>query len=225
MEELGVEIIYSMEFNKEVMKLSPREFVEKILIRRMNCKSVVIGSDYRFGHKASGNADLLKELGKEYGFNVTVLEPIYVRDEIVSSTKIREFLSKGELEKAKAYLGRDYSIVGKVVSGKKIGNKMGYPTANIEPIEDYIIPLNGVYGTISIVGGKKYLSATSVGFNPTFGEKSIKIESHILDFQEDIYGFEVELIFIEYLREELKFNTTKELIEQIDKDIEKIKKL
>lgn len=225
LEDLGVEIIYTMEFNEQIMKLTPEEFVKDILVNKLNIKAVVIGTDYRFGHKASGDANLLKELGNKYGFHVNILDPVYIDGNKVSSTLIRELLSNGDLEAVRLLLGREYTLTGKVVNGKKIGKTMGYPTANIELIYNSVIPKNGVYSTKTIVNGKTYLSATSVGFNPTFQEDGLKIESHILDFDGDLYGKIVEIVFVKYLRREMRFENIDGLIQQIDKDISEIKGL
>lgn len=222
-ESLGVEIIYTMTFNENIMKLSPEEFVNGILIEKLNCKAVAVGTDYRFGHKASGNADLLKELGIKFNFFVNIVSPMYVDDEIVSSTKIRGLISEGDIDMAKILLGRDYSIKGRVIHGKKMGSKLGFPTANIELSENYIIPKNGVYNTRTIINNKEYLSATSVGYNPTFSEDRLKIESHIIDFNENIYDKSIELVFIKYLRDEFKFDTIELLKEQMGKDIMKVR--
>ena len=223
--ELGVEIIYSMEFNEDVMKLSPEEFVIEILLKKLNAKAIVVGTDYRFGHKASGDSKLLKELGALYAFEVEIVQPVYINDEIVSSTKIRKYLSEGRIEIAKSLIGRDYTISGKVVAGKKIGNKLGFPTANIEPNINCVVPKNGVYRTVTIVDNKSYISATSVGYNPTFKESAIKIESHIIDFSDDIYGKTIELVFKEYIREEIKFESIELLQKQILNDILYVKNI
>lgn len=222
-EELGVELIYKMKFDREIMKLLPEEFVRDILVLKLNIKSVVVGFDYRFGHKASGDSELLKELGKKYNLNVIILEPIYIDNELVSSTRIRNLLQEGEIIEANKLLGRNYSIKGKVVGGKKLGNTLGYPTANIEPIDNFVIPKHGVYSTNTIIDNKSYLSATSVGKNPTFEDEGLKIESHIIGFNEDIYGKDIELEFVEYLREEIKFENLEELKKKIQEDISKVK--
>lgn len=222
-EELGVELIYKMKFDREIMKLLPEEFVRDILVLKLNIKSVVVGFDYRFGHKASGDSELLKELGKKYNLNVIILEPIYIDNELVSSTRIRNLLQEGDIIEANKLLGRNYSIKGKVVGGKKLGNTLGYPTANIEPIDNFVIPKHGVYSTNTIIDNKSYLSATSVGKNPTFEDEGLKIESHIIGFNEDIYGKDIELEFVEYLREEIKFENLEELKKKIQEDISKVK--
>lgn len=221
--QLGVKTIYSMKFDEFIMKLTPEEFVTEILIKKLNAKAVVVGNDYRFGHKASGNAELLMELGIKHGLKIVIVDPLYVDGDIVSSTRIRHCILSGDVKGASKLLGRDYSILGKVVPGKKIGNKLGFPTANIEPLINFVLPKNGVYSTKTIVDGVKYISATSVGYNPTFRENSIKIESHIIGFAQDIYDMNIELVFVEYLRDEIKFESVELLKKQILLDINKVK--
>ncbi len=223
LETLGVEIIYKMDFDKSIMNLSPEEFVSKILVDKLNVKAVVVGMDYKFGHKAAGNGQTLKDLGLKYNFKVKILDPIYMDGEIVSSTWVRKSILDGDMKQAKRLLGRNYSILGKVVQGKRIGNKLGFPTANMEPLINYVLPKNGVYSSETIVDGVKYLSASSVGYNPTFNENVIKIESHIIGFTKNIYSLNIELVFIEYLRKEIKFDNIDLLKKQILDDINRIK--
>ena len=223
-EKLQVELIYKMKFDEDVMKLLPEQFVQEILISKLNVKAVIVGFDYRFGHKASGDSKLLKEIGMKNNFEVIVIDPIYIDDQLVSSTKIRDLIQAGNIIEANKLLGRNYSLQGKVVPGKKLGNRLGFPTANIEPIGDYVIPKHGVYWTNTIIDDKSYLSATSVGENPTFKEDGLKIESHIIDFNEDIYGKTIQLEFIQYLREEIKFQSLEELKNKVKEDISRVKK-
>ncbi len=221
--DLGVNLIYTMDFNEEVMKLSGEEFVKNILIDRIGAKLLVVGFDYRFGYKASGNADYLEELGNKLNFQVEVVRPVYENNQIVSSTTIRNLISQGHIRQANNMLGRNYTLIGTVVSGKNRGNKLGFPTANIDPIDNYVLPETGVYKTNTIVDGCKYLSVTNIGYNPTFNEDVLKIESHILDFSDNIYGKRLEIEFIDYIREDIKFTNKDELIYQINKDIELVK--
>jgi riboflavin kinase/FMN adenylyltransferase len=222
-ENLGIDIIYTMPFNEEFRKLSPEEFFTNILIKKLNVRTIVVGVDYRFGYKASGDSNVLLKLGEKFGVEVIIFNPIYFEGSVVSSTRIRECLLSGNIRKANKMLGRDYSIIGEVVRGKEIGHKLGFPTANIKPSINYVIPKNGVYSTETIVEDIRYLSATSVGYNPTFMENEIKIESHIIDFNDLIYNKTIELIFVEYLREEMKFNNIESLKKQILEDIKKVK--
>lgn len=222
-ENLGVDIIYLLDFDDKIMKLSGEEFVKNIIIDKMNGKLVVVGFDYRFGYKASGNAEYLMELGKKYGVDVIVVDPIYNANEVISSSIIRDLIANGNIVDASSMLGRPYSILGRVIPGKNRGTKLGFPTANIEPIDNYVIPKNGVYMTNTIVDNKKYLSATNIGYNPTFNEDVLKIETFILGFEGNIYGKTLEIEFIDFLRDDIKFQSKEALIDQMKMDIEMIK--
>lgn len=220
---LGVDVLLSLLFDKSIMSLSPEEFIKDILIEKLNVKAIFVGTDYRFGYKAQGNAQLLLELGKNHGLYVEIIEPLYIDDELVSSTRIRELIKEANFQESTRLLGRNYSIVGKIVPGKKLGRKLGFPTANIEPVTNYCLPKNGVYDTDTIVRSKPYRSASSIGFNPTFKESTLKIESHLLDFTGSLYGEHIELVFYQYLRDEIKFSNLESLIEQMSLDVIKVK--
>ncbi|MGO1470326.1 MAG: bifunctional riboflavin kinase/FAD synthetase [Tissierella sp.] len=221
--DLGVEIIYQIDFTKEFRQLSPEEFVKNILIDKLNVSSIFVGFDYRFGHKASGDAKLLKELADKYKLKVAVIDPVYDEKRVLSSTKIREHIRNGHLELANEMLGRSYRIKGEVVHGNKIGKTLGFPTANIELINNYPIPKIGVYKTNAFIDGERYISLTSVGTNPTVGGDSLKIETYILDFNKSIYGKILFIDFVEYLRGEMKFSNLNELKLQMQIDLESIK--
>lgn len=222
LEELGVDIIYKLKFSEEIMKLKPEEFVSDFLIDKLNVRSITIGFDYRFGYKASGDSKDLERIASKHDISVNLLEPIS-RGEIISSTRIREYLLAGEILKANDMLGRKYSIRGKVVPGEKRGRKLGFPTANVLIDEKYLLPKEGIYSTIVYINDKPYLSGTNIGKNLTFHGDFIKIESFLLDFNEDIYGETIRIEFNEYIRNEIKFSTSEELVEQIGKDIAYIK--
>lgn len=222
--DLGVDIIYEMDFTEDVMKLSPEDFFEKLLLEKLNVRGVVVGFDYRFGHKAKGNVKLLERFSRDKDIFLSVIPPIIDREHIISSTKIREFIRNGEIEKANEMLGHPFSIRGEVIHGKKLGTKMGYPTANIKPEVNYIIPKFGVYDTDIIIKGKRYRAATSVGTNPTLDETGVKIEANILNFDEMIYGEIVELEFLHFLRDEINFPSIDALFKQIKKDSKAVEK-
>ncbi|NLV88070.1 MAG: bifunctional riboflavin kinase/FAD synthetase [Tissierellia bacterium] len=222
-EELGIEIIYLIDFDENIMKLSGEEFVTNIILEKMNSKLVTVGFDYRFGYKASGDSNYLIELGKKYDFDVIVVEPVYVDNKVVSSSSIRELISVGKIEETTKKLGRPYSFLGKVIPGSNRGNKLGFPTANIELIDNYVVPKTGVYVTNTIIDNKRYISATNIGYNPTFNENVLKIETHILDFEDKIYGKIIEIEFLEFMRDDIKFDDPEDLIDQMRLDIELIK--
>ncbi len=223
-EELGIDIVYVMDFDKEIMKLSPEKFIKNIIIDKMNSKLIVVGFDYKFGYKASGDSNLLIDLSKKYGLKIEVLKPIYENKEIIGSTEIRNLIKDGNVCKANKVLGRPYSIIGKVIEGSNRGHKLGFPTANIEVNLELSIPKTGVYKTNTIFKGKTYKSLTNIGYNPTFNEKKLKIETHILDFNKNIYGEIIEIDFLDFLRDDIKFDTKEDLINQLNEDIKRIKK-
>lgn len=223
LEGLGVELVYIMEFDRDLMSLSPADFVEKILIDRMNTKLIVVGFDYRFGHKASGDTKDLEELSKNFHYHLKVINPIKDGETVVSSSKIRELIREGRVEEAERSLGRPYTIIGKVIAGESRGTKLGFPTANIELGDNYVLPKTGVYYSHTKVDGKTYKSATNIGYNPTFNNnKTIKIETYILDFQGDIYGKTIEVSFKKFLRDDIKFNQVSDLISQMEADVKAI---
>ncbi|HEX2925946.1 MAG TPA: bifunctional riboflavin kinase/FAD synthetase, partial [Ruminiclostridium sp.] len=166
--ETTLDNLYLDEFNEAFSRMSPEEFVVKILKGKLNTKLAVAGYDYRFGYKGEGNISLLTEFGKKYGFKVVVIPPITCDNEIISSTRIRECIINGHLETAYKLLGRNYSIIAQVVNGRRVGNTIGFPTANIHPEKFLVLPQNGVYITKTLLNGRLYNSMTNVGFNPTF---------------------------------------------------------
>ena len=180
----------------------------------MRVKYITCGADFRFGFKREGDIiDLRKK------FKLTVVDDYIVNRTRVSTSIIKEFIADGLIEEANNLLKAPYTICGKVVHGNKIGRKLGYPTANIE-YQDYLLPKNGVYLTITTIKDIKYLSMTNIGFNPTINEQSKpRLEVHILDFNEEIYDEEIEVSFIKYLREERKFNNKEELINSLQETI------
>jgi riboflavin kinase/FMN adenylyltransferase len=184
---------------------------------------VVIGFNYRFGYKASGDSIYLAQLGEKYGFEVIVLGPVYENGIVVSSTIIRKLIKNARIKEATNLLGKPYTINGVVVDGKKRGTAMGFPTANLKLDSNYLIPKFGVYKTNTIFEGNKYLSITNVGKNPTFEGESISIETHILNFNESIYGRKISVEFIDFVRDEKRFTNKDALKDQVMKDIETVK--
>ncbi|MGU9279656.1 bifunctional riboflavin kinase/FAD synthetase [Clostridium perfringens] len=217
LEDLNVDLSSFVEFNKKFMELEPEEFIEN-LIKNYNVRGIVVGFNYRFGHKNKGDVKLLKELCDLKGLELYVIEPFTYKSEVVSSTRIRKALSEGELEDANNMLGRYFSLNGEVVSGKKIGRTINFPTANLKNNDEIILPKIGVYYTNVEVNGEIYKGITSVGNNPTVNGKNTTVETHILNFDEDIYGKHIKLYFISKIRNEKKFNSLEELKEQLIKD-------
>ncbi len=218
---LPLDYLFYEDFDESFSKMQPEDFVKDILVNNFNIKLAMAGFDYTFGYKGRGNADLLKKLGEKYNFRVIIIPPIKINDEIISSTLIRKYLSKGDMEKTFFLLGRHYSITGVVKSGHRIGSRLGFPTANINPEDYLILPASGVYVTKTSIDGKLYKSITNIGIAPTIKNENTKvnIETHILDFNKNIYEENIEVFFIKKIRDEKKFNSKEELIQQIKSDI------
>ncbi|HHT50426.1 MAG TPA: bifunctional riboflavin kinase/FAD synthetase [Eubacteriaceae bacterium] len=223
-QSLGIDYLIFPEFSNELMLTKAEDFVKDILVDKFNMKHAVIGFNYKFGYKESGTPQTLIDLGKKYGFEVTIIEAVKADGITISSTNIRKQIQKGEMETAKNFLGCYYSISGKVVKGKGLGKKLSIPTANINIDNKIVLPKNGVYKTIVKIEDNKYKAITNIGLNPTFENHPYSIETYILDFNQDIYGIDIEIYFLKRIRGERKFNTLEELVNQIQKDIEIAKK-
>lgn len=219
-----VDFVFFENFDDDFMKKTPQEFAE-YLVKKLNVKAVFIGYDYTFGHKAAGNVELLKELGTQYGFKVFVTNPVSFDGEIVSSTSIRKYIKSGITEKVTSMLGRYYSICGKVATGLQNGRKMHFPTANVECDLNTLLPSDGVYVGITAINGSRYRSIINVGRNLTFDAKRKTVESHIIDFDDDIYGENIRIEFIKKLRDVIKFDNINDLKEQINFDKKRAVKL
>lgn len=215
----GIDITVCADFTKRFADQHPRDFARETLVGKIGVREVFVGYDYKFGRGREGTIDYLKKMGEEFGFKVTVIDAITVDGQVVSSTLVRDTIEDGDMEKANRLLGRWYSIEGKVVGGFKKGVMIGFPTANIDTSYD-LLPHTGVYAARTIVDGEIYDGIANVGFNPTFHRDRLSVEIHIFDFSSDIYGREIEIIFIKRLREEIEFGSAEKLKAQIKKDIE-----
>lgn len=205
-------------FDKNIRDLSPEEFVENILIRKLNIEILVIGHDHQFGKNRKGNLDTLINLSKKFGFKVIQISLIQNKKNIISSTNIRHSLLTGNLNLANCLLGDYYTLSGKVIEGLGIAKKIGFPTANISISKNKLIPKKGVYFVEVLIGKKILLGIMNIGNRPTFKGKKNQIEVHILNFKKNIYGSDILIKIKNYIREEIKFKSVYELIEQIKKD-------
>lgn len=220
MQRLGVEVVFMVPFNMRFASLTPEEFIVEVLLNKLRAAEVFIGYDYRFGRKAAGTPELLKEYGANHGFHVHVIPPVIIQGIPVSSTAIRAALTKGDIHRAKKMLGYWPIVKGKVITGDQRGRKMGYPTANIHVHRDLLVPKNGVYVGQAVLHGKHYLTVLNIGTHPTVGACETEIiEAHLLDFQGDVYNEEIEVSLFQRLRDEQKFASVHVLIDQIRKDI------
>ncbi len=222
--ELGVDYLFLIDFDEYQRTLEPESFISEILIKKLNVAHVTVGFNYRFGFKAKGNVKLLQQLGNIYSYECNVIEQISIQDEIISSTGIRQHIANGNIHKTNLFLGRKFSINGDVVKGKGLGKKFGFPTANTALKDGFVIPSSGVYVTKTLLDGQIYNGISSIGANPTLGINPISIETHLFDYNEDIYGRHLETFFYQKLRDEVKFESVDELINQVNMDIQKAKK-
>lgn len=218
-EQLGVDYLLIVPFVEEFYKLSPEEFVEQILYKKLNVSHVVAGFNYTFGYKGMGKTKDLIEIGAKFGIKTTIMDPFYVDGQLVSSSKIREYLESGKIVEASKLLGYFPRILGSVISGNKIGRKMGIPTANLKWDADVLLPKSGVYAVQVEVLGQIKPGVLNIGTRPTVSNnKNVTMEVNILDFNQDIYGEKLEVIFHQKLRDEKKFNNILDLKKQIEMD-------
>lgn len=215
----NVDVVAIRTFTKEFMQMSPEAFV-KVLAVDYNVKGIIVGFNFRFGHENKGDIKLLESLKEKYGYEVWVMEPFKYNEEVISSTRVRKSILEGEVNEAIKMLSRPYSIRGIVKHGKKLGRTIGFPTANLGFDEKIIIPKIGVYYTNVIWNNKIFKGITSVGYNPTVNGQDLTIETYILDFDNEIYGQEIEVLFLERIRDEKKFDSLDALVENLKKDKE-----
>jgi riboflavin kinase/FMN adenylyltransferase len=219
LEQQGLDYLLILPFTHSFSKLSHIRFTEEILVKKLHTRKLIVGYDHRFGKDRQGDMDYLMTAGKEFGFEVQQIGKQEVEDIAISSTKIRYALNNYLVETAAQFLGRPYGLMGTVVEGDKRGRTIGFPTANIEPdYADKLIPADGVYATRIWMDRVPYSAMTNIGFRPTVDGKTRKIETHLIDFEGDLYGKNLRLEFIAPIREEMKFASLDELKIQLQHD-------
>lgn len=224
LEKLNPDKCIIIEFTKELSLLSPEEFIKNILIDKLKAKNICVGFNFYFGYKAKGNGQTLIDLSDKYGYKANVVEQVRFRDETVSSSVIREQIKNGDIERADKLLGYKYHISGKVVKGRGAGKAvLGIPTANMDVNPRKLIPVNGVYSCNVYVRNEVKKGIVNIGNRPTFDNGLKTIETHIINFDDDIYGEIIEIELKSFIRSEKKFNGIEELKVQILTDIEKAK--
>jgi riboflavin kinase/FMN adenylyltransferase len=222
--EQGLDILLVIDFTPEFRSIAAKEFVQNILVRCLGIREIVVGYDYAFGNKREGNIDLLKEMGGYYNFNVIQMEPVRIGETLVSSTSIRNLITEGNISEANRLLGRNYQIRGEVVEGKNRGKSLlGYATANLKT-DNGLMPREGVYIVTVELEGKVYQGLTNIGRNPTFKNKALSVETHLLDLSTNILNQRIKVNFLARLRDEITFSEAGELSRQISKDIEQASK-
>lgn len=222
-EALGVDYLFDIPFTEDIQTMDAVDFVEKLIVDKFKAAETFCGFNYKFGYKAGGNVKVLRTCAKEMGFTANVVNPVTVDGEVVSSTLIRGLVKSGEVDECFKYLGRNYSIGGEVVVGNRLGRTLGFPTSNIMIDENMITPPNGVYVTNAIYNGTTYPSITNVGVKPTIGQYKKNMETHIFNFNKELYGKHIKIEFLKMTREEVKFLNVEELSAQIAKDCQEAK--
>lgn len=218
LQSLGVDCVVIQQFDRSFAAIGAEAFVEQFLVKRLRAKKVWVGKDLRFGKGRTGDIDKLRVWGRQFGFDVGMVDPVVVCGERVSSSRIRELISAGEIAAVQPMLGRYYFVSGKVVAGHRRGRELGFPTANIASRAE-VMPRDGIYATLLQLGENIMPSVTSIGLNPTFGAGPRTIESYILNFDREIYGESVKLFFVARLRDEKTFPSVESLKEQIRLDV------
>jgi riboflavin kinase / FMN adenylyltransferase len=225
-EHSGIDVLVIIPFSMKFAGITAHHFVDDILRKTIGVKELVVGYDYAFGKGRVGNIDFLRKQGEEKGFSVTVVDAHYEQDMLVSSTKVRELVADGRMADARTLLGRYYQIRGEVQLGQQRGGKeIGFPTANLSMEKEDLIPKMGVYVCQAICDGKCYGGVLNIGVNPTFGEDRLVAETHIFDFNQDIYGKPIKVNLLRFLRSEKKFSGIEELSAQIAKDVIQAKEI
>jgi riboflavin kinase / FMN adenylyltransferase len=224
--DLDVEHLLVITFDKNFAATPPENFIEQLVTHSNPLGEICVGHEWSFGKDRRGNLDLLKQLGAQFNFNVVAIPPVKVDSAVVSSTAIRRAVEKGDLATAAAMLGRDYTILGTVVPGGKIGKKLGYPTANLSAHSEQFPP-NGVYFADATLDGVVYPGVVNLGYRPTVssGKSERILEIHLLDFDREIYGKDLEVRFVRYLRPEKKFENVDALVRQIEFDVRQARDL
>ena len=217
-EDMGAKVEF-LPVSAEFLSMSPCDFIENILVKKYNIKYAVCGYDYHFGNEGSGNTKLLAEEGKRLGFFTEIINCETFLGEKISSSRIRELISAGEIKIANKLLGRNFSLTGTVREGKHLGRTLGFPTANVFFKDSTVIPKKGVYKAVVIIDNMCYNAITNIGINPTVGGEKLRTETYIHNFDGTLYGKEIKIEFLDFIRPEKKFRNISELKEQITKDL------
>jgi riboflavin kinase/FMN adenylyltransferase len=216
---MGMEVFIVTDFEQEIMNFEATEFIEKVLIDKLKMHELWVGTNFLFGKDRKGDVNLLQQLSQKNNFQLHVVEPVKFKGEVISSTKIREYLRQGDVRRANLFLSRPYTVVAEVIHGVKRGRIMGYPTANLRWEEEILLPKEGVYAVKIKMGDEEYNGISNLGFRPTFNEgKELCFEVHILDFEEEIYSKEIDVSFITRIRDEMSFKDKYSLIRQLKED-------
>ena len=215
-----VDYLIEIPFTREMMEMEAEKFIDEILHKKLHASYIVVGTDFNFGHEKRGNHQMLEKYAAKYGYTVDVVEKAYYKDREISSTYIREALGKGEMELAKDLLGYPYFVSGEVLHGRHMGGRLLFPTTNLIPTTRKLLPPNGVYvSRTHLEDGRILGGMTNIGYKPTVGEKFRGVETYLYDVDEDLYGADIRVELLHFIRPERKFESLDALREQMEKDI------
>ncbi len=221
-EAMGVDVLVEYPMNETTAKMPAETFLSEVFVKQLNAGFIAAGYDVSFGAKGAGNLQLLEEMSIEHGYEIKIIDKVCIEGKVVSSTSIREEVEKGNMEQVKTLLGTPYLIMGQVVCGNQIGRTLGFPTVNLIPEAEKLLPPKGVYCSGVEVDNKHFYGISNIGYKPTIeeNEKVLNVETYIYDFDENVYGKEIEVFLYDFVREEKKFNSLAELKKQIELDKE-----
>ena len=221
LQELGIDILTVLAFTARLAQLSAREFVS-LVTQYLKMRGVMVGPDFALGRDREGDINMLRTLGRDLQFSVEVIPPYTINGEAVSSTLIRQALGQGDMRKVQRLMGRYFHLRGKVITSDKRGRVLGFPTANLDLMPQQALPGNGIYATIVHIDSRQFPAATNIGVRPTFGEGMKTVETHLLDYEGDLYGKEIKVEFVQKLRDEQRFASSEALKAQIEKDLREV---
>ena len=221
LQELGIDILAVLAFTARLAQLSAREFVS-LVTQYLKMRGVMVGPDFALGRDREGDINMLRTLGRDLQFSVEVIPPYTINGEAVSSTLIRQALGQGDMRKVQRLMGRYFHLRGKVITSDKRGRVLGFPTANLDLMPQQALPGNGIYATIVHIDSRQFPAATNIGVRPTFGEGMKTVETHLLDYEGDLYGKEIKVEFVQKLRDEQRFASSEALKAQIEKDLREV---
>jgi len=217
-ESLGVDYMFNIPFDEAIRHMSPVEFINKLLLMKLKARETYCGFNYKFGFRGAGNVETLRRESEKKRFAARALAPVEIDGIVVNSTLIRKLIEDGEVDRCVKFMGRNYTVGGEVVVGNKLGKTIGFPTSNILVDDTMAAPANGVYITYCVYGGKKYPGVTNVGVKPTVGKFNKNMETHIFNFDKELYGKTIRIEFLKKTRDEKEFESIDSLARQITKD-------
>jgi len=220
----GVDVTINLPFTEDIARMSAKEFIQEIVQRRIAPHWVVVGFNFTFGRDRTGTSEELKGIGENLGFKVEIIPPFHVDGEVVSSTRIRELIARGDIKEANRMLGSNFFMLGSVIHGHARGKGLGFPTANLEITQD-LYPNDGVYAATVIVDERRYDGVVNIGTNPTFGDEQLAVEVFLFDYEGDLYGKELQVALVDKIRSEQSFPSVELLVRQIEQDIQRAKEI